>query len=48
VTVQVDRVIGVAKGRNRQLGLTEVLGAIARREVDVIAVQSLHHLGFSV
>ena len=48
VTVQVDRIIGVAKGRNRLPGLAAVLGAIARHEVDVIVVQSLHHLGFSV
>ena len=48
VTVQVDRMIGVAKGRNRLLGLAAVLGAIARHEVDAIVVQSLHHLGTSV
>ena len=45
VTVQVDRMIGVAKGRNRLPGLAAVLGAIARHEVDAIVVQSLHHLG---
>ena len=48
VTVQVDCVIGVAKGRNRLPGLTAVLGAIARHEVDVIVDQSLLHLGNSV
>ena len=48
VTVQVDRIIGVAKGRNRLPGLAAVLGAIARHEVDAIVVQSLHHLGSSV
>ena len=45
ITVQVDRIIGVAKGRNRLPGLAAVLGAIVRREVDAIVVQSLHHLG---
>ena len=48
VTVQVDRFIGVAKGRNRLPGLAAVLGAIARHEVDAIVVPSLHHLGSSV
>ena len=48
ITVQVDRIIGVAKGRNRLPGLAAVLGAIVRREVDAIVVQSLHHLGSSV
>ena len=48
VTVQVDRFIGVAKGRNRLPGLAAILGAIARHEVDAIVVPSLHHLGFSV
>ena len=47
-TVQVDRIIGVAKGRNRLPGLTAVLGAIVRHEVDAVVVQSLHHLGTSV
>jgi DNA invertase Pin-like site-specific DNA recombinase len=43
-----NRVIGAAKGRNRLPGLTAILGAIGRREVDAVVVQSLHHLGFSV
>jgi DNA invertase Pin-like site-specific DNA recombinase len=48
VTVQVDRIIAVAKGRNRLPGLAAVLGAIARHEVDVVVVQWLHHLGTSM
>ena len=48
VTVQVDRIIGVAKGRNRLTGLAAILGAVVRHEVDAIVVPSLHHLGFSV
>jgi DNA invertase Pin-like site-specific DNA recombinase len=48
VTVQVDRMIGVAKGRSRLPGLAAVLGAVVRHEVDAIVVSSLHHLGFSV
>ena len=48
VTVRVDRIAGAAKGRNRLPGLAAVNGAIVRHEVDVIVVQSLHHLGTSV
>ena len=48
VTVQFDRIIGVTKGRNWQPGLAAIICAIVRHEVDVIVVQSLHHLGTSV
>jgi DNA invertase Pin-like site-specific DNA recombinase len=33
---------------NRLPGLAAIIGAIARHEVDVVVVQSLHHLGTSV
>ena len=44
----VDRVIGTTKGRNRLPGLAAMLNAVARDEVDVVMVWSLHHLGTSV
>jgi DNA invertase Pin-like site-specific DNA recombinase len=45
--VHVDRVIGT-KGRNRLPGLSALLNAVERNEVDTVMVWSLHHLGASV
>src|SRR6202162_6100626 len=45
--IHVDRTIGGTKGRNRLPGLSVLLASIARHEVDVAMVWSLHHLGSS-
>jgi DNA invertase Pin-like site-specific DNA recombinase len=46
--VHVDRTIGGTKGRNRPPGLSALFATIARREVDVVMVWSMSHLGTSV
>jgi len=46
--VHVDRVVGCSKGRHRLPGLSALLSAVSRHEVDVVMVWSLHHLGISV
>src|SRR5277367_6455078 len=43
-----DRVVGTSKGRNKLPGLSSLLSAISRHEVDAVMVWSLHHLGTSV
>jgi hypothetical protein len=44
VTVEVDRIIGVAKGRNQQPVLAAIIGVIARREADASVVPSAPRL----
>jgi DNA invertase Pin-like site-specific DNA recombinase len=46
--VHVDRAIGATRGRNRLPGLAAMLNAVARHEVDVVMVWSLHHLSTSL
>jgi len=46
--VYVDRIIGTSKGRNKLPGLSALLHAASRHEVDAVMVWSMHHLGTSV
>lgn len=47
-SVHVDRIIGTTKGRNRLPGLSALLSAVSRHEVDVVMVWTVAHLGTSV
>src|SRR5580658_2433343 len=47
-SVHVDRVVGPTRNRSRLPGLSALLNAVSRHEVDVVMVWSLHHLGTSV
>jgi DNA invertase Pin-like site-specific DNA recombinase len=48
VDILSDRPYGNSKSRIRLPGLAVLLRAVTRREVDIVLVRSLHHLGTSV